>query len=168
MAHRGARAASVQLIRSLFTGVSEQTEFGSPEYVCSFAFMPRERKFYLIQIGTSQPRNVSNAQWSDFLSRRLIRQVGKHLAVLCEGVKAFTSSDGTFDLEFVASPYIRNSWRQWEIAWLFAAQSSVPASYLTLGYFARQEHAMRERQNALDEDAVLWEWKRRGRNVDVK
>lgn len=128
----------------------------------------RGTKYTLRISGLNEPRQITSAQWQDFLTRRLIRQVGRHLAVLVEGVIAFTTDDGRFELEYAPTSYIRNSWKAWDAAWLFTV-GKMPAHIALMGLFARQEYAMRERQSAIDEDATIWQWKRRGRaEIDAK
>lgn len=133
------------------------------------SFMARRasKKSYFIQWHqTAAPHVVSRETWIRFVSDRLAIQIEKYVAVVCEGVTA-TLNNGKLSLSLAPSPYIRNSWRQWEVAWMYA-MTKMPAHVALMSLFARQDYAMRERQDALDADAFLWEWKRRGRNVDVK
>lgn len=112
---------------------------------------------YQVQIsGLNEARKITHAQWQDFISRRLIRQIGKHLAVLAEGVRAFTLPDGQFDLDFAPSYHVRNSWQSWEIAWLFAINGRMPASVAVLGLFQRQQWVEQERQTDIDNEAAMW------------
>lgn len=106
--------------------------------------------------GLNEPRKITLAQWQDFISRRLIRQIEKHLAVLAEGVRAFTTDEGKFDLEFAPSYRIRNSWQSWEIAWLFAVKGGMPANVAMMGLFAKQEYAIAEQQKDIDNEAAMW------------